>query len=879
MSALLMAIAKLRGLFSSSARLDEEIDAHIDMLSADLEQRGVPREEARAQARREFGAVTQMRETYREQRRPVFLDHLSQDVRYSLRQLRRSPGFAIAATLTLALGIGANAAIYQVLDAVIFRALPVAGSDQLVNVSLLENGKPLRFSYPLFREISTRQQVLAGMLASSNEPLHNAILRGRGAVQTVNTSIVSGNYFQVLGVSARMGRVFTEADDHTSAPVAVISHAFWKREFDGGTAIGAALEINRAAITVIGVMPPGFFGENAGNAPDVWVPMSIQPLVSPADWRDSPSFTWLQVTGRLRPGISSAQAATALTALYRQLPDLNMRTAQNGEYQVKLEPANQLLAELNERSAHPLYVLIGITAAVLLIACCNLANLLLSRGTARTHEIGVRLALGAGRARIVRHLLTESFLLAAAGSLAAAAFAWWGSRALVRAEAWPIAVAPNWRALGFTGLVAITATLLFGLAPALSATRLDLLPALRSNRRTHSGGRSRQWLGKFLILAQISISLLLLSGAALLGRSLWNLQHQDFGFSRGNVLMVELPLEFGPTMVTRSNARRSVLHDRLSGLPGVRSVAISACGLMSGWQRTGPVATPQRPAEKADYARYTYVTPHYFETLGIGLLSGRGIDESDRTGAAPVAVLSQGAARTLFGVANPVGRMVSLSSTFDARNALQVVGVAHDVRFNPRDPYAFQVYLPFSQAHIPMTEAVLRTSNDAATLAGPVRAAMQDMDPGLAVGEISTLDQRIDAGLVHERMMALLSACFGLLALILTSVGVYGVIAYSVERRTQEIGIRLALGAARRQIAAMLVGELGPLVAVSLALGIGGTLAATRSIRTLLYGVAARDTMTLALAAVALALVAALAAYIPARRAARLHPTDALRQE
>ena len=291
-------------------------------------------------------------------------------------------------------------------------------------------------------------------------------------------------------------------------------------------------------------------------------------------------------------------------------------------------------------------MLIGITAAVLLIACCNLANLLLGRATARTHEIGVRLALGAGRARIVRHLLTESSLMSLPSApVPAGAFAWWAPRALVRVQSWHLSVDPNWRVLGFTSSIAILATLLFGLAPALSATRFDLLPALNANRRTHSGGRSRQFLGKFLIVAQISISLLLLSGAVLLGRSLWNLQHQDFGFSRGNVLQVELPVEFGPGMIARSNARRPMLYDRLRALPGVRSVAISACGLMSGWQNTGPAASAQRPAQPSDYTRYTFVSPRYFETMGIQLRAGRAIDENDRAGATPVTVLSETAAR------------------------------------------------------------------------------------------------------------------------------------------------------------------------------------------------------------------------------------------
>ncbi len=865
-----MLFSRLRGMFGTSARLDEEIEAHLEMLAADLRRQGLSPEAALAQARREFGAITQMREAHRDQRRLPFFDTVWQDLQYSWRQLRRSPGFAVAAILTLALGIGANTAIYQVLDAVVFRALPVRSPEQLVFVNLVRNRKPMSFSYPLYREMAARQQVLAGMFASSTTPV---ILRGN-SIETANAALVTGNYFQILGVSARAGRTFTPEEDRAGAPVAVISYSFWQHRFSGSPAIGKALQLNRALVTVIGVMPPAFFGESAGSAPDLWMPLSMQPQLSPSDWLDAPAFSWLKVTARLRPDLSSSQARAALTALYHQLPDLG-----SPDYQVELEPASQVLAELNSQTAHPLYVLIGITAAVLLIACCNLANLLLGRATARTHEIGVRLALGAGRARIVRHLLTESVLMSAIGTLAAGAFAWWASRALVRVQSWRLAVDPNWRVLGFTSSIAILATLLFGLAPALSATRLDLLPALNAGRRTLSGGRSRQLLGKFLILAQISISLLLLSGAALLGRSLWNLQHQDFGFSRGNVLQVELPPELGPGMITRSNARRPLLYERLRALPGVRSVALSACGLMSGWQYTGPVASAERSAQPTDHTRYTYVSPRYFETMGIRVLAGRAIDENDRAGATPVTVLSETAARTLFGTANPVGRMISRSKTFEAGHALQVVGVAHDVRFGPRDPYAFQVYLPFSLGNFPMTEAILRTSADPDSLAATVRAAIQEMDPTLAVGQVSSLQQRIDSGLLHERLMAMLSACFGLLALILTSIGVYGVIAYSVEQRTQEIGIRLALGAERRQVATMLLRELGPLVFASLILGTAATLVATRTIRTLLYGIAAGDLTTLAVAALALTLIAALAAYLPARRASRIDPMDALRQE
>lgn len=866
--------SRLRGLFGGTQRLDEEIAGHLEMLASEYERAGLPPHEARLRARREFGGVAQIREAYRDQRGLPFFDTLSQDLRYAFRQLRRTPGFAAAAVFTLALGVGANAAIYQVLDAVVFRTLPVRQPEQLVIANLTGNGKSVPFSYPVYREMAARQQVADGMFAASNAPLRQAILRTQGSVETVNAELVSGNYFDVLGVCARRGRCFTDADDRAAAPVAVISHAFWQRHFSGAPALGATLDINRAPVTIIGIMPAGFFGESAGNAPDVWLPMSMQPRVLPTDWLDAPYYSWLEVTARLKPGVTSNQTSSALTALYRQLPDLG-----SPDFHVELQPANQVLAELNAKTAHPLFILIGITAAVLLITCCNVANLLLGRATARTHEIGVRLALGAGRGRIIRHLLTESGLLCALGTVAAGALASWGSPALVKVEGWQLTLHPSWRVPGFIAAIAVLATLLFGLAPALAATRFDLLPALRSNRRSLGGGSPRQVFGKLLIVIQIAASLLLLTGAALLGRTLWNLQHQDFGFTRDNLLRVDLPVEFGPGMVARSNAQRPRLQERLQSLPGVRSVAISSCGPLSTWQRTGWVSTPERPFQKTDYVRYTYVAPGYFETLGIRTLAGRTFHPGDRAETPPVIVLSETAARTLFGRTNPVGRLVSFAKTFRAKDAAQVAGVVHDVRYSPRDPYALQIYLPFTQSTSPMTEAVIRTAQNPSALANTVRAAVHDMDSTLAVGDIASVQAQIDSGLVRERMLALLTACFGLLALVLTTVGVYGVIAYSVERRTQEIGIHLALGARRPQVAAMLLRELGVLVPVSLGIGLAATLAVSRLLGTLLYGVAPRDLTTLALSACLLAAVALIAAWLPARRASRLDPMNALRQE
>jgi predicted permease len=872
--------ARLKSIFTNSgARLDEELQHHLDLLAADYERRGLNSEEARRAARRELGGITQIREMHRDVRRVPLLDGLAQDLRFAFRQLRTGPAFAAAAVLTLALGIGANTAIFQVLDAVVFRPLPVPHPQRLVQLQLLHEGKYQSFSYPLFREVAARQQVLDGMTAVSAFPLHEAVLRGRGPLKTVSGVLVSGGYFRVLGVNARAGRIFTDEDERVASPVAVISDKFWNDEFARSPeAIGKTLQINKAIVTIAGVTPPGFFGETLGQYPDVWLPMSLQPLVMASDWLDAPYSSWLAVVARLRPNVSIGQAQSALDALYQQFAYLNVRST--GHYQLHLQPAGRGIDEL-QGFARPLWLLMATVGFVLLIACCNLANLLLGRATARTHEIGVRLALGASRHRLLRQLLIESLLLSALGSLLAVAVAWRASQALLvlAGSGKQVALQFGWGAALFTAAIGIAATVLFGLAPALTATRVDVHAALQGARRSLGGSRSRRRMGRILVMAQISISLLLLSGAALLVRSLWNLRHQNFGLQSERVLTVNLPIEFNKTMMERNRRVRQPLYERLNQLPGVRVAALAAFGPLSPFQRTSPFSTPERPAQEADYCRLVDVTPGYFESMGVPIREGRGITEEDREGSPAVAVLSQTAASALFRGASAVGKTVSGARQFDSQHTYRVVGVAQDVRFTPRDPYAFLIYLPITQHPAPVTEAILRANGDPAALTSAVRAALRQVDPDLPVGEIRTLNDLVDANLAHEKTMAALSACFGVVALLLTCIGVYGVISYAVKRRTQEIGIRLALGARNRQVSGMLMREMAIPVAVSLLLGAAGALAAGPAIQSQLYGIASNDYATLGGAAIVMAAVAALAAWLPARRAADLDPMVALREE
>ena len=882
MTPLRVLLSRLLGKGRNPTDLDSEIAGHLSLLAADYQRRGLSPADALAAARRHFGPITQLHETYRDQRRLPFLDSFAQDLTYALRQLRRNPGFAAAATLTLALGIGANTAIYQVLDAVAFRSLPVRDPASLVQIQLLENHRAIHISYPFYHELAAHQQVLDGLFAVSDFPLRQAVLRGRGSFRAVTGSIVTGNYFRALGVAARAGRVFTDDDDRPAAPpVMVLSDAFWNREFARSpSALGQVLEINGLAATVIGITPPGFFGETVGAVPDLWLPMSVQPRIMPADYLNAPSSSWLSLLGRLRPGVSARQAASALDPLYRALADLTA-TRSGRDYRVQVQSASRGIAELEQRFGRPLWVLAGITGLVLLMACSNLANLMLGRAAARSQEIGVRLALGAGRARIARQLLTESLLLSVLGTGAALVLAERGASWLVAwgsaAGDWRLSLGLEWRHLAFTAAIAVAATCLFALAPAWTATRLDLHSALQGS---YSAGRFRNRLGRFLIVAQLAVSLTLLSAAALLAHSLWTLRHQDFGFDAGHVLMADIPLEFTKAMMRRNTAIRQPLYDRMNTLPGVRSAAVDAFGVMGSLVHTCFLSTPERPCQPGESTRLVHISERYFETIGTPILAGRGITEADRADSPKVVVLSRNAAHTLFGNANPLGRFISSDKRFESKDALQVVGVAGDVRFsNPRDPFGFVLYVPLTQDPAPVTAVLLRAASDPARLAPTVRAVFHEVDPALFVGAIHPLAESVESQLSNDKLLALLSTCFGLLSLALTAVGVYGVIAYATQRRTQEIGIRLALGAERAAVSRMMMGEVARLAFAGTMLGAAGAMAATRALRSMLFAFAPGDYALLVAAAALLLLIAAAAGYLPARRAARLDPMNALRQQ
>ena len=881
---------RLRGLFVKNveSNLSEEMDTHISLLAEEYERAGMSPREARMAARRQFGGVAQITETYREQHRLPFVDGLWQDLGYAFRQLRHSPIFAIAAVLTLALGIGANTAVFRVLDTLLLRSLPVRQPDQLVQLQPLEFGKTASFAYPTYRDLASQHGVIAEAIAGGDlwHPERVAI-QGRGSVKLQNGRLVTGNYFAMLGVPAALGRVFTQDDDRPgAAAVAVISYRFWDREFGRSpAAIGKILEINSVPLTIVGVTPQRFSGERVFFAPDIWLPLSLQPRVMQEDWLKTGNFNFLDVLARLQPRVSRAQAQAALDPIYRRLL---ARESGRDRLQVISGHRGVIIPEMEDPVLQPITAMMGMVALLLLIACCNLANLLLARGAARTHEIGVRLALGAGRWRLVRQLLTESLLLSGTSTILGAGIAMWGTQVLAQwaldsdTAPW-VSLSIGWRVMAFAAAVSIGATCVFGVAPALAGTRLDIRSALQGSRRMQSQSRPRQRLGKAFVVAQVSICLMLLAGAALLARSLWNLQRQDWGFRPQHLLMADLPIRMDQAFDSEKSraviALRQPILERIATLPGVRSATLVADGPLGNNTWTSEISAGAS-GTKPVHSFVVRGTSRYFETMGISILAGRPFDASDREKSARVAVLTETAARRIFNGADALGKLISLDADFGGGTGVQVVGIAHDVRlFSPAEVPGPVVFLPLEQQPMPFNSLVLRADVEPASLANSVRTALHEVAPQVELGSIESVTEMLDDKNANQQVITMVAAVFGLLALALASAGLYGVISYAVESRTQEMGIRLALGATPAQVTTLIMREVAFLLGLGLVLGGAASVAGTRVLRSLLFGITVRDGAWLLLAGLLLLVLSALAGYLPARRASRLNLLDALRQE
>ena len=825
------------------------------------------------------------------------IEGIGRDIRYGLRVLGRSPAFSCVAVLSLALGIGANTAIFSLLDAVLLRMLPVQHPEELVLLRVqTTRGAGYSYSYPVYRGMRDENQTLAGLVAFCPVRL-NASVNGQPE-PVASAHLVTGNYFPVLGVTAAAGRTLTPEDDRVQGghPVTVLSYGYWKRRFSSSPAvIGQTINLDGLPFTIIGVAAPEFFGTEVGSAPDFFLPMMMQAQVSPAEgpWLDNWYMPRLNLIGRLKPGVTIEQARANLDTLFHaHISALPIgRTPKAAAWlgqTLHLEPGNRGLSELRRQFSQPLWILMSVVGLVLLIACANVANLLLARATVRQKEIAVRLSLGAKRGRLIRQLLTESLVLALAGGLLGLLVASRGSHFLLAllgsgagSPAVPLEVSQ--RVLLFTAGLSIATGILFGLIPALRATKTDLTPALKEVSSGLGHRKGGTLLGKLLVAGQVAASLLLLIGAGLFVRSLEKLMTIDLGFTRESVLVMRLEPRGSDHKNVPLSLSYTQLLTRIESMAGVRAASLSGFTPLTPSDIAIPVVVPASsdPDEDTE-VHFTQIYPHYFAALGIPLISGRELDQADMGPAsAPVAVINETMARVVFNHEDPLGRQFAYNYG-GGGPPVRVVGIARDAKYKSlREASMPMAYLPYLQAKTGRGQMTLlvRSVGNQAGLADAVRREVQKFYPESPLAEVRTLAQQVDASLVQERLIASISGLFAILALGLASTGLYGILSYSVARRSNEIGIRMALGAGRGEVIRMVLGEELSMVLLGILAGVPASLAISRLISSRLFGITATDLNTY-LGALALLLVTALlAGYLPARRAASVDPLLALRYE
>jgi predicted permease len=836
------------------------------------------------------------------------------DLRFGARLLAQKPGFTIVATLTLALGIGANTAIFTLFDAVLLRSLPVREPGRLVLFSAspgegTSTGDPPKGRWRLFStgvyEFFRTQPLPYESLAAfrSGETIVSVRLdgdaAGAGPAQRGQAHLVSGTYFTVMGVSAALGRVLTVDDDRTNgAPTTVVSDGFWKTRLHADPSIAGKVAIlNGTAFTIVGVAPPEFFGERVRRPADFWVPLAFQPQIElRPSYLDRADAYWLNIIGRLPPGdrrarTQAAQAATTtvLRQFLKHAAGAELTPAREREIQesrVELEDGSAGISGLRQLYSEPLRILLGVVLLVLLIACANVGNLLLARAAARQGEISVRMALGATRARLVRQLLTESLVLAALGAACGVVLARWAARALLAlvSPTAPVHATLNGPVLAFTIAIACAAGILFGLAPAVRAGRVELVTAMKSGGRGIASSRRRLGGAEMLVAAQIAVSLVLLVGAGLFARSLLNLQQQPLGFDRDRVLLARL----NPVLAGYKPADVAVLYrklyDRLSALPGVQSVTLASYSPLSGsTSRSGATVegyTP-KPGESVDLETI-FVGPSYPQALGIPLVQGRAIGLQDGGGAPLVAMVNEAFARRYFPNASAIGHRFTYDPA-EAGRFFEIVGVVRDARFHDArdavEPMAFLALLQDTTQVALSSEVAARTAGPPAAMSRAMRQAVADVDRSLPVNDPRPLADQVASTFNTERLAARLVSVFSALALVLACVGLYGVVSQAVAGRTNEIGVRMALGAERRDVLWLILGDTLVLVAIGLAAGVPAAFSATRLVRSQLFGLGAADPASFTIAVVVLATVAAVAGLLPARRASRVDPIVSLRYE
>jgi predicted permease len=815
------------------------------------------------------------------------------DLRFALRQFRKNPGFTTVVILSLALGIGANTTIFSLIDAVLLKLLPVRDPKRLVVFAHRDTGLPSTGSnYPLYKTLRDGSQSFSDCFAFW--PLDFRVRIGAES-EPARGQYVTPNYFSTLGVQPVLGRVLSETDDEE--PVVVISHGWWQRKFASRRdVIGQTMVVNGTSLTVIGVTPSEFFGLQVGSPTEISMPLGIQPRVSPefGDRRETRGGTWsLCIVGRLKPGVEPERARAEAEVLVRPwVEDVVLREGGKlGSWaRIELLPGSTGLDSLRRRFSKPLQVLMGIVGMVLLIACANVANLLTARSVARQKEIAIRQAIGAGRARLIRQFLTESVLLALVGGCVGLWLAWWGGNLLVRfISTGPVPIqlelAPDWRVLGFTACVSVLTGVLFGLAPAVRGTILDLTPTLKEGASSLAGASARWRWGKMLVSVQVALSLTLLVGATLFVMSLRKIQSVDGGFRVENLLLATFDTSgtgsSGPERRKQLEAFYREAVERANSLPGVRVASMSSLGPMSGDDSTRDLFVPGFEARTRDdqAVHLNSIGTRFFETMGIPLLRGREFAPADDATAPKVAILNDTAARFYFPGVDPLGQVVHMGSDSQGQ-PMQVVGVVRDSkRQDLRQPAPRMLYLPFLQYHQPYMTLEIRTAGNPNAVAASARQAFREINRNIPVWEIKTMQTQINEGLVQERLVATLSSFFGLLALLLSAIGLYGTLSYAVARRTSEIGIRMALGARKGNVLWLVLREATVLVLCGAGVGLLAATAMNRLIASMLFGLTPSDPVALLIATSVLLAVALLAAWLPARRASKVDPMVALRYE
>ncbi|MGC2660758.1 MAG: ABC transporter permease [Bryobacteraceae bacterium] len=882
---------------------EAEIQAHLHFEAEQLKAQGLNEEYARRAARRAFGNVTRTQERFFESGRWLFAD-LLRDVRYGMRMLAANPGFTFVAVLILALGIGANTAIFSLLNAVLLRNLPVEHPHELVLFGKGEwvgsqNTLPDRswqlFSYKFFREFRQKNQIFSDVAAvNSIEASVHGRVGSSAALEKINIDLVSGSYFHTLGVKPSAGRLVSDFDDQTAGahPVAVASYQWWKRRFASGTPIlDAKVTISSVVYTVVGVAPPGFFGVTVGQAPDLWIPLAMEKQISPG-WNglDQNLFQSLYIFARRKPGISVAQAAANTNLLFKQIlreyagpqpSRKDLEAIRNAS--IDLTPAATGLSQLRLQFSSPLKILMVVVSIVLLIACANVANLLMARAVSRRREIAVRMSLGARRSRLIRQLLVESGLLGLSGGLLGAIFAWNVSHLLLSlispdSAAIPVNVAPDAQVFALTFAIAVLAVLLFGTLPAFHSTRLQLTSSLKEGRGIVTTTLQNLF-SRGLIAGQVALSLVLLVGAGLFLHSFANLMDVNTGFDKQNVVAVEIdPGSVGYQVDARLESMMHQVEERVDTVPGVHDASFAFSLFGGGW--TDPVTVPGRPPKDSDPDVFQdIVGPQYLAAMKTPIVAGRALNDRDNLTGPKVAVINEAMVRAYFAGGSAIGRTFSVGNEGEWQN-IQVVGIAKDAKYmSLRERERPAAFYPHAQHGMFLYLLIARYTGNSKFVFPAIKDAVHSVNPNLPIGNTTTFAAIVDSSVLNQRLVTQLSTFFGLLAALLSCVGIYGVVSYGVARRTNEFGLRMALGAERGDVLWMVIRETSRILAIGLAAGLLIALACGRLIQSQLFGLKFSDPFTILIALAVMLSVALFAAYLPARRATHIDPAAALRNE